>query len=229
MKDFRIKRKTRFYQIFGILLLCIAFISIVSNITLAWFKDESITSNGDANILLIGTLELDVQTNFNFYNLALAPDTIYEFDNENRQIGTYIKTANTHDVEGAYVRIKYTTTRTNIGGTSQNNIDLLQLYFDGNLTTNTSYSSSVKGNWYLHTDNYYYYIGAIESDWICFNKGYKTSNTFTNVEANAPVVVTYVVETVQRQFGAYSEVWNDTPAIFDGWAQADEEAKWGKQ
>jgi len=228
MRDFRIKRKTRYYQMFGILLLCIAFISIVSNVTLAWFRDESITSNGDANILLIGTLELDVQTNFNFYNLALAPDTIYTLDNNNREIGTYIKTANNHDVEGAYVRVKYTTTRTNIGGSSQSNIDLLQLYFDGNLTTSTSYSDADKGCWYLHTDNYYYYIGAIESDSVCFNKGYKTSNTFTNVEADAPITVTYLVESIQRQYDAYTDLWKGAPTIFTDWAAKDKEERWGK-
>ena len=227
MRDFRVKRNTRLYQLLGILLLCISLISIVSDITLSWFRDQSVTSNGDADITIIGTLDLDVTTNFNFYNLALAPDRIYTTDNQGQAIGTYLRTSSDHDIHGAYVRIKFETTRRNAGDSEfRDNKDLLDLYFNGNLTTNSSYTASERGKWYYHTDGYYYYIGAIENTDVCFNVGYKTSNRMTNVERNAEVRIDYTVETIQRQYDAYVDVWTSAPAIFTGWAVKDKEARW---
>ena len=48
------------YQMIGIVLLCISLIILLVNTTIAWFKDESTTSNGDLNITVIGTLSLVV-------------------------------------------------------------------------------------------------------------------------------------------------------------------------
>lgn len=233
-KDFRIKRKNYFRQMFGIILLCFSFVVLMTNFTLAWFRDESITSNDDVNISLIGTVSVDVTTNFNFYNLALAPDRTYVIDNLNRRIGTYLKTSESHDIEGAYVRIKYETTRVNPGeSTPRDNKDLLDLYFDGNLTTNTTYTESIKNKWFYNTtDGFYYYIGAVDHNEICFNKGYKTSNIMTNVEADAKVYIKYTVDAIQRQYGAYKELedWkNNAPKVFKEWAEADEGVRWGKQ
>ena len=67
------KRKlNKLYQIIGILLLCFSVIALSYNITTAWFMDESITSKGEPDIIVIGTIDIDVTTNFNFYNIALA-------------------------------------------------------------------------------------------------------------------------------------------------------------
>ena len=230
MRDFRIKRRNKSYQIFGILLLCISIIALVSNITIAWFRDESVTSNGDS-VTIIGTLGIDVTTNFNFYNLALAPDKIYTTDKDNQRIGTYLQTSEDHDIEGAYVRIKFETDRRNIGTiTYIDNTDLLNLYFDGNLTTNTTYSASEKNKWFYNSaDGYYYYIGAIEDSEVCFNAGYKTSNYMTNVESNAEVRLVFTVEAIQRQYGAYLEIWTTAPNIFVEWAEEDEVERWGQQ
>ena len=51
----------------------------------------------------------------------------------------------------------------------------------------------------------------------------------TNVERNAPVMITLYVESIQRQYKAYEEVWTTAPTIFEGWATADEGVRWGKQ
>lgn len=215
-KNFKKNDKRKVYQIFGILLLCFALVSIFSYSTVSWLMDQSTTSNGEPNIVLVGTLDLDVTTNFKFKNLALAPDTTYTTDQSGEDIATYIKTSTLHDIDGAYVRIRFTTTRKNVGDSSYiDNSDLLSLYFVGNLTTATTYSDSTKNKWFYNSsDNYYYYIGGIYSSNIMFNRGYKTSNTMQNIYADADVRLEFIVESIQRQYGASAEVWNTAPQIF---------------
>lgn len=215
-KNFKPKKDRKMYQIFGILLLCFALISIFSYTTVAWLMDQSITSNGEPNITLVGTLDLDVTTNFKFKNLALAPDTTYTTDQSGEDIATYIKTSALHDIDGAYVRIKFSTTRKNVGESSYiDNSDLLMLYFVDNLTTNTTYSETNKDKWFYNSsDNYYYYLGGIYSTNIMFNRGYKTSNTMQNIHADADVRIEFIVEAIQRQYGASAEVWDTSPQVF---------------
>ena len=77
-----------------------------------------------------------------------------------RCIFAYIKTAYNHDIAGAYVRIKFNTTRKNVGdATYIDNSDLLQLYFDPeNITTVNDYESLDKPKWYYNEeDDYFYY------------------------------------------------------------------------
>lgn len=215
-KNFKPKKDRKMYQIFGILLLCFALISIFSYTTVAWLMDQSITSNGEPNITLVGTLDLDVTTNFKFKNLALAPDTTYTTDQSGEDIATYLKTSALHDIDGAYVRIKFSTTRKNVGESSYiDNSDLLMLYFVDNLTTNTTYSETNKDKWFYNSsDNYYYYLGGIYSTNIMFNRGYKTSNTMQNIQADADVRIEFIVEAIQRQYGASAEVWDTAPQVF---------------
>ena len=215
-KNFKPKKDRKMYQIFGILLLCFALISIFSYTTVAWLMDQSITSNGEPNITLVGTLDLDVTTNFKFKNLALAPDTTYTTDQSGEDIATYLKTSALHDIDGAYVRIKFSTTRKNVGESSYiDNSDLLTLYFVDNLTTNTTYSETNKDKWFYNSsDNYYYYLGGIYSTNIMFNRGYKTSNTMQNIHADADVRIEFIVEAIQRQYGASAEVWDTSPQVF---------------
>ena len=188
------RKKVNILQIFGVIVLLVAIVAIFSNTTLAWFMDESTTSNGEPNITLIGTLKLDVTTNFNFENLALAPDTIYETDADGADIATYIKTANEHNIDGAYVRVKFTTTRREFGSSIDiDNSDLFGLYFTTNLTTATTYSDAVKNKWFFNsTDGYYYYIGGIYSTNVMFNKGYKRKNLMQNPQDDENVKIEFV-------------------------------------
>lgn len=219
----------------ALLVLCFSFVVLMINTTIAWFTDESTTSNG-MNITLIGTLALDVTTNFNFKNLALAPDKIYETDYLGNDIGTYIKTSHNHDISGAYVRIKFQTIRKNIGSSGFiDNTDLFNLYFgeheDTNITTSNSFSVDELDKWYYNdADGYYYYIGAVMDTYVTFNRGYKTTNRMTNVERDAEVRIYLTIESIQRQYGAYKEVWPSAtrPAIFTEWAEYDEEERWGQ-
>lgn len=204
------------FQIIGILVLCLMFIAIMSSMTVAWFMDESETSNGEPNITLIGDLELDVTTNFKFNNLALAPDTIYTTDQGGNDIATYLKTSANHDIDGAYARVKYETTRKLVGTTTEiDNLDILSLYFVDNLTTSTTYDNSSKNKWvYNNDDEYYYYLGGIYNKNIMFNRGYRTSNTMTNEVADANVSITITVDAIQRQYGASDAVWTTSPQVF---------------
>lgn len=180
MKANKQKKTSTLYQIFGMAILCVVVIIFIISSTSAWFRDSSVTSNGEPNIKLIGTLDVEVTTDFNFYNLALAPDTVYLYDkrgaSDNYKIGTYIRTTPENDIDGAYVRVKFepsiklSGTNTWVdyvgNGAFDNDNDLIDLYFrDGMITTqNTTYSSSTHGGkWYYHTDGYYYYIGAVYS------------------------------------------------------------------
>jgi len=203
------------YQSIGILLLCVAVILISYNVTVSWFMDESITSNGDPNIVKIGTIDLDVTTNFNFYNLVLAPDTYYttyEEGEDTKSYGTYISTASKNDIESIYVRVKFTTNRSE-----------LTLYFDPeNITTSSSYDEDDDfEKWYLHTDGYYYYIGSVGSSEIEFNAGYHVDNTLDNSKAYEDVRIEFVFESIQRPYGAYQALWETAPTIFNEFALAD--------
>ena len=144
-KDFETKSKFNIYTIVVAIVLCMIALTVFSTQTLSWFMDESTTSNGEPDITLIGTLDLDITTNFKFKNLSLAPDTIYTLDQDGQDISTYLKTSDNHNIDGAYVRIKFTTTRKDPGTDSfVDNKELFDLYFDSNLTTNTTYSDAVK-------------------------------------------------------------------------------------
>lgn len=204
-------KNKRIYQILGVCLLCIAIVYLVYDVTAAWFLDSSTTSNGDANITIIGTLELDVQTNFNFYNLSLQPDYTYEVDKEGNAIGTYVRTKSPdHNVDGAFVRIKYTTRRKVEGSTEWvDNSDLLMLYFHPDMAAKWVYNSA---------DDYYYYLGSVFTDYVEFNKGYTTSYKIGNEYKNAQVEIDLQVESIQRQYGAYDKVWPTAPAAFDNFA-----------
>ena len=96
------KNGKRLYQVIGMALLCVLVVYMSYTATTAWFLDESITSNGKPNIMIIGTVDLDVKSNFNFYNLVLAPDTYYTTYTENgvpRSYGTYLTTSEDNDVK----------------------------------------------------------------------------------------------------------------------------------
>ena len=86
------KNGKRLYQVIGMALLCVLVVYMSYTATTAWFLDESITSNGKPNIMIIGTVDLDVKSNFNFYNLSLQPDYTYTVDKEGSEIGTYVRT-----------------------------------------------------------------------------------------------------------------------------------------
>ncbi len=222
-KDFETKSKFNIYTIVVAIVLCMIALTVFSTQTLSWFMDESTTSNGEPDITLIGTLDLDITTNFKFKNLSLAPDTIYTLDQDGQDISTYLKTSDNHNIDGAYVRIKFTTTRKDPGTDSfVDNKDLFDLYFDSNLTTNTTYSDAVKNKWFFNVDDgYYYFIGGIYSTNIMFNKGYKTTNLMQNTNADAEVTIKFQVETVQRQYGASVDLWNTAPQIFKSMAEIE--------
>lgn len=222
-KDFETKSKFNIYTIVVAIVLCMIALTVFSTQTLSWFMDESTTSNGEPDITLIGTLDLDITTNFKFKNLSLAPDTIYTLDQDGQDISTYLKTSDNHNIDGAYVRIKFTTTRKDPGTDSfVDNKDLFDLYFDSNLTTNTTYSDAVKNKWFFNADDgYYYFIGGIYSTNIMFNKGYKTTNLMQNTNADAEVTIKFQVETVQRQYGASVDLWNTAPQIFKSMAEIE--------
>lgn len=221
-------RRLKNSQILTIIIACLIFLAIISSITFAWLMDDSTTSNGDPDITLIGDLDLDVTTNFKFKNLALAPDTTYVVDQDGNDIATYIKTSDSHDIDGAYVRIKYETTRRNIGDTDYiDNLDLLQLYFVDNYTTSTTYNNASKNKWFYNSaDNYYYYLGGVYHANVMFNRGYRTTNMMTNVVANANVTITITVDSIQRQYGAAEAIWDTSPQIFKDMVM-DESATFG--
>lgn len=207
------KRSNGLYQIIGILLLCVSVFALSFSITSAWFTDKSVTSNGEPNILIVGTVDLDVTTFFNFYNLVLAPDTLYLSDvinGETKSYKTTVRTSDENDVRTIYVRAKFTTNRSE-----------LSLYFE-NLTTATTYNpATCLGKWYLHTDGYYYYIGAVGGEDVTFNTGYYVNNELHNDVAKEAVELEFVFESIQRPYGAYKEVWPGAPTVFNQFALAD--------
>lgn len=216
MNNFKFENKRKIYIIASLVLITIALLSLISSFTFSWLMDESTSTNGEPNVSFVGDLELNVTTNFKFKNLAFAPDTVYTTDQDLQDIATYIKTNDSHDIDGAYVRIRFETTRKNSGATTTvDNLDLLNLYFDGNLTNDTSYSTSSKKKWFYNIDDdYYYYLWGVYDVNVMFNKGYKTSNTMTNEVAGADVTITFTIDAIQRQYDASDTVWTTAPQIF---------------
>ncbi len=189
-------------------LLFVAVISLFVNPTSSWFRDITVTSN-EPTLLVVGTIRLETVTNFNYYNLTLAPDTIYTRDNSNSDIATYVRTHSDNDILDVFVRIKFITNRSE-----------LTLYFaDGQTTTASSYSSACNNKWYYNSaDQYWYYIGTINQTYTKFNAGYAVDNTLTNAKANAPVEITFIFEGLQKPYGAYHTEWPNAPAVFTGYA-----------
>ena len=229
----RAKKKTIGWLLYKTTLMSLLFVAVISlfvRFTASWFRDVSVTSNGPTS-MVIGTIDFDVVTNFDFYNLTLAPDTIYTKDGDSsgqttgNSMATKIRTSSSHDIVDAFVRIKFITNRTE-----------LSLYFDSNRETvassypqqsGSSYDTqrnAINNRWYYNsTDDYWYYIGVVQGHgtnlWTTFNDGYKTDNTFTNAKAGEPVEMTFIVEGLQIPYGAYTEVWDTAPAVFNGYAQ----------
>ena len=215
----------KIYQTLGIILLCAILLFGSYKLTLAWFVDQSVTSNGYPNILVVGTVDLNVNTNFNFYNLVLAPDTIYTQnieDGETVSYATRLTTNIKNDIGSIYVRAKFETNRPE-----------LSLYFN-NLTTDTTYTEAAKGKWFYNAevdtdddgvndsgDGYYYYIGSVGTAEIIFNAGYYVDNTLDNSKAGAEVTIDFVFESIQRPYGAYKAVWDGAPDIFNEFAYVD--------
>lgn len=203
------KNRKGLYQAFGIVLLCLSLIALTYNITFAWFRDSSVTSN-EPNVTIVGTIALDVTTNFKFTNLTFAPDTTYTVDSNGDSIATKIKTAEEHDIDGAFVRLKWTTNRSEI-----------TLHFGDNLTTSSDYTgTSDENNWYYNSsDGFYYYIGIVKDTDVTFNEGYYVDNTLHNAKAGAPVEMSFYVEGLQSQYGAYLAEWTTAPKIFNTYAR----------
>lgn len=205
-----------FTYIVVVLLLLVAFVWGVIRVTTSWLEDTSTTSNPDPSVSVIGTLDLDITTNFNLRNLVLAPDTTYLVDKDGQDIGTYIKTSEAHNIDGAYVRVRYTSTRPEI-----------TLHFDSNkFTTATSYSSGEEKKWvYNESDDFYYYLGCVDDIGTQFNAGYYVDNTLYNDKAGEPCQITLYFETIQRQYGASADAngdWITSPTIFKDFVLQDE-------
>ena len=197
------------YQVIGIVLLCLTIIALTYNLTYAWFRDKSVTSN-EPSLTIVGTIALDVKTNFKFNNLAFAPDTTYTQDSDGNAISTTIKTASNHDIDGAFVRVRWTTNRSEI-----------TLHFGNNVTQNTAYSAADENKWYYNSnDGFYYYIGVVSTTEVVFNLGYYVDNTLYNAKAGAPVEMAFYVEGIQKQYGAYRAEWTTAPEIFNTYAHA---------
>ena len=205
------KNKNRLYQFFGIALLCFAIIMLTYNTTYSWFRDKSVTSNSP-EVTIIGTIALDVTTNFKLDNLVFAPDTVYTtVASSGESLATRIKTSDKHDIDGAFVRVKFTSNRSE-----------LTLHFGSNVTTSSDYTNSAtdENKWYYNSiDGFYYYIGTVSSTNITFNSGYAIDNTLYNAKESAPVELSFYVEGLQKQYGAYLEEWPTAPTIFKTYAR----------
>lgn len=221
------KNTKRWYHIIGIALLCVLTVYLSYSVTVAWFLDESVTSNGKPNIMVIGTVDLDVQSNFKFYNLVLAPDTYYTTYTENgvpRSYGTYLTTSENNDTKTIYVRCKVEIV---VPAPAE-----LTLYFinqqtqQSNLTSGdgTSYQESRDHEkwFYNDKDGYYYYIGSIGTEEVEFNSGYHVNNALWNDIAYGDVSITMTFESIQRDYGAYDAIWgDDAPKVFTDFAKLD--------
>lgn len=216
----KLGQKSKFdygYYIILVALILVAFVWGVVRVTTSWFEDESTTSNPDSSVAVIGTLDLDITTNFDFRNLVLAPDTTYLLDKNNKDIGTYIKTSEEHNIDGAYVRVRFTSTRPE-----------LTLHFAGNYTTTNAYTSATENKWFYNaSDDFYYYIGYIDDNDTQFNAGYYVDNTLNNSKAGEPCKITLYFESIQRQYGASAsdESWQSAPQIFKDFVEKDGEIK----
>lgn len=231
MKGNRLKTNKSLYQVIGITLLFVTLAFLFINTTLSWFRDESITSNGKPNIKVIGTIGLDVSTNFNIYNLTFAPDSIYVVDNLNQNIATTIKTNDKHNIDGCFVRIKFENVYKDLkesDGTTPRDLSVLSLYFIKTplYTPDVNYQQSNNNEWvYDDESGYYYYLGIVDNNLVTFNDGYRINNRLDNSVKGEDVILTFTVEAIQRQYGAYTALWDDAPKIFNTYASTVSDTK----
>ena len=220
----------KLYQVIGIALLCVLAIYTTYTITVAWFMDESVTSN-KPNIMVIGTVDLNVESNFNFYNLVLAPDTYY-IEEDGVRYGTYLTTSADNDVKSIYVRCKVEIEMPD-PVSPYTDPAILSLYFV-NQETNNSNLTTGDGNSYLESrdyekwfynssDDYYYYIGSVGSEEVEFNSGYHVNNALNNKIAIEDVSIRFTFESIQRPYGAYAAIpeWQTAPKVFTDFAKDD--------
>lgn len=216
MRKFHNYKKSQNFIVL-IVLLCVAIIGTFTQVTLSWLMDTSTTSSNN-NYMLVGTVDLDVETNFNFRYMALAPDTEYLVDTSGNSMETTIKTSAKHTADGAYVRIKFECDR-----------DELTLLFADNKITNTTattYSASFSNRWIYNTgDQYYYYLGYVAGTAVQFNMGYYVDNTLVNSKSGEDCNVHFTIEAIQRQYGASNATWTTSPAIFKSFVTTDEGIK----
>ena len=218
----------RIYQIIGIALLCVVAIYTSYSITMAWFMDESVTSNGP-NIMVVGTVDLKVETDFNFYNLVLAPDTYY-IEEDGKRYGTYLTTNTNNDTKSIYVRCKVEIEMPPPVDPYTKAAELT-LYFvnqetrKSNITTgdgNSYVESRDLGKWFYNSsDDYYYYIGSVGTEEVEFNSGYHVNNALNNKIAKEDVSINLTFESIQRPYGAYVELWTTAPKVFTDFAKSD--------
>ena len=219
-------KANRGYKLIFMFVAVISSLLLVVEIALAWFMSSSFTDNSDTGVKVIGRIDLVVEYDFSFYNDALSPDTYYlENKTKDKPTATTIKTADTNNIDGVFVKVKFIT------NTSQ-----LSLYFDGNLLASsvTSYDSSCDNNWYLSsyieaTDETtgetrytyeYYYIGLVGNTAVTFNKGYYVNNHIDNSYAEDDVYIKMEVYGLQSQYDAYlyETDWLDAPDLFKDYA-----------
>ena len=208
-KQNRNSEKTlKVFRLALIVFLALSLMILSYSVTTAYFTDESTTSSGEPNIIVVGTISLDVDTQFNFENLALAPDTLYT----GSDVQTTIATGTTNNIDTVYVRVKF-----------ENNCERLDIVIN-NLAPDGSvdYDSTQHGDyrWVLGDDGYYYYLGEVGSTPVVFNDGYKTDNAFHNGIAGDSVELTIIAEAIQRPYGAYVSLWGeDAPQLFRSFAK----------
>lgn len=229
MKNFNVRRHSKIYQIIGLIIVSILLILLSYNFTMSWFMDQSKTSNSPT-IAVVGEIKMKITTNFDFYNLVLAPDTVYTTDQDDNDIGTYIRTNDStigggHDIKGVYVRIQSTITR-NDSTLGVITCPEFSLHFaSGKVTSSSptsSYSSSDGNMWvYNDSDDYWYYLGEIGTSNVQFNDGYETNNSIINAIAEDDVNIRFQIEAIQKPYGAYQAIWTTAPKIFTTFASSD--------
>lgn len=191
-------------KVVSLLIIVVLSFLIFYFVTSAWFGESEVGTK----VLIVGQVELEVQTNLKFPDDLLEPNKVYE------NMATTIKCA--QDTDDAFIKVKLET--------NYQVMDSHVLF--PILHVKPEHEGEGKSSWiYNEIDDCYYYVGYISSEEeAIFNTGIVVTNGINNIDKSQPIVITITVYATQRHFQSYvteqewtfaPEEWKQEIAVYD--------------
>ncbi len=193
----------RFNKIVSLLIIIVLSFLIFYFVTYSWFGESEVGSK----VVVIGDIELVVETELAFPNDLLEPNKIYE------NMPTTITCA--EGTDEAFIKVKletdYKVKSKNADGELVDTHVIKPVLFVSDEMT-----AQGKQSWYhSEIDDYYYYVGYIGPDIVAtFNTGMVVTNDINNIDRNQPVNIKITICAIQRHFKSYEfePEWAYAPA-----------------
>lgn len=177
------KMRERSGKVVSLLIVVVLSFLIFYFLTSAWFGESEVGTK----VVIMGEVNLEVETNLKFPNDVLEPNKIYD------NMETTIKCA--QGTDDAFIKIKIETDYQVLGS----HVMFPILY------VKPEHEAEGKNSWiYNEIDDCYYYVGFVSSEvQAIFNTGIVITNDINNIDKSQPVKITITVYAIQRHFQSY--------------------------